>query len=818
MGALLHDLKHSARFLWKNPGFTVVAVIALALGIGANSAIFTVVNAVLLKPLPYPEPERLVRVVRGYRGGGEGSSVSIPKYVAWKRYGQVFESITAYDFAGPGINLGVSDRPEQVRGIHVTAEFFSVFGAQPLMGRIFNAQEDRPGGERVVVLHHGLWVRRFGSDPNIIGKTIKLNDDLYTVVGILRPEFQSHPPAELWMPLQADPNTTNHGHYLDVAARLKPGVTLEDAQAQLTVAAESVRRDIGSWMDKEESITVRNFQRYLTGNIRPALLILLGSVALVLLIACANVANLLLARASGRQREIAVRMAIGASRGQLIRQLLTESALLALAGGVLGLILGTVGLRLLLMITPEGLVPRTSEITSLEPAVLGYTVLISLATAILFGMFPALQLSKPDLASPLKESSSRSGTSLRHNRSRSLLVVVEMALAVVLLIGATLLIRSFAALRNVHPGFDMRNVLTMKISLSGEKYQKTEPVERLFRQLVDRVEALPGVQSAAQCVALPLENGYDLPFTIEGRATTDRPYHGDSFWRPVGQDYFRALGIPLRRGRLFEDRDTTRSAPVVIVNEALAKKHWPKEDPVGQRIVVGRGLGKDFEDPARQIVGVVADTREDGIQRETTPLMYIPMGQTPDGLMRLSNAVLPMSFIVKTTSRPHDLRPAVENEIRSLDGQLAIARVRSMEQVLSDATARHQFNMQLLGIFAGIAMLLAAVGIYGLMSYSVQQRTQEIGIRMALGASRGDMLRLILQQGSVLAMAGVVIGLVGAFGLTRLMSRLLYEVKPTDTATFVVVAVALTLVAVAACYVPARRATKVDPLVALRYE
>ncbi len=810
------NVRQSLRFLRKNPAFSAIAITALALGIGANAAIFTVINTVLLKPLPYPEPDKIVRVMRGFRGG-EGDSVSVPKYVAWKRFNQVFESITAYDSAGPGMNLAGGDKPDVIKGIHVSAEFFKVFRAQPAIGRFFSPEEDKPGGPQLAVISYGLWRKSFGGDPGIVGRAIKLNDDLFTVTGVMPLDFVSYPPADVWLPLQPDPNSTNHGNYLRVAGRLKPGVTLEAANAQLKIVAEETRREHPKWMNKEETVRAVDFQREMSGDIRRALLILVGAVGFVLLIASANVANLLLARAAGRQREIAVRIAIGASRGQLIRQLLTESTILSLCGGALGLLIGVWGVRALISVIP-GELPRAAEFTSLDPRIVLFTVAVCLLTAVLFGLFPALQISRPHLASTLKESSSRSGTSLRHNRSRALLVVTETALAVVLLIGAALLIRSFASLRNTNPGFNTKNLLTMQISLAGAKYAKTAAVERLFEQTIQRVESLPGIAGASAAIALPLESEIDLPFTVEGRPAPESGFHGSEQWRSIGAHYFSVLGVAIRRGRAFDERDTGRSSPVLIINEAFAKRYFSKDDPIGQRITIGRGLGPQFEEATRQIVGVAADIREQSLDSPPPPVMYVPTGQATDGLTTLANAVIPRCLIARTGPQPHSFASAIERELQGVDGQLALTRVRTMEDVLADVTARQNFNMLLLGIFSAIALFLAAIGIYGLMSYSVEQRTQEIGIRMALGAGQGRMVGMIVRQGAQLAIAGVAIGLVAAYGLTRVMTSLLYEVKATDPLAFAGVAILLTLVALAATYLPARRATKVDPVCALRYE
>jgi putative ABC transport system permease protein len=826
MGSLSSDLRHSVRVLRKNPGFTFVAVTALALGIGANTAIFSVVNAVLLAPLPYPESDRIMRMQRGFPGDGGGNSVSIPKFMAWKTANQTFEAMALYDFSGPGLNLGAGDRPQQVKGIHVSREYFRVFGVSPASGRTFLPQEDQPGGAKAAVVGYDLWKTRLGSDPSLVGKPLLLGGDRYTVVGILPATFHSDPPADVFIPMQADPNSTNQGHYLLVAGRLKPGVTLQAAQANMRIAGEQFRAANPKWMDKTESVAVIPLRDALVGDVRLALLILIGAVGFVLLIACANVANLLLARAAGRQREIAIRTAIGANRWHLIRQLLTESVLLSGLGGILGFLIGAWSVPVLLALSPGNL-PRindqehmASAVSTFSWPVLAFTLTVALATGILFGLFPALQISKLDVNANLKEASGRSGTGLRHNRVRSVLVSSEMALAVILLACAALMIRTFVGLRAVQPGFDPHNVITMQTSLTGGRYGATAKAENLIRQVTQRVEALPGVQAAASSVMLPVEGGIDLPFSIEGQPPPKGDlYNGDEQWRFVSAHYFSALHVPVLRGRAFDERDTGKSERVVIINQALAKKYWPKGDPVGQRMTIGgKGLGPDFEEPARQIVGIVGNVRETGLQGADKPVMYVPEGQITDGLTKLANNVIPMSWLIRTASDPAALSTAIQHEFLGVDGQLAVSKIRTMEQVVSESTARQNFNMLLLAIFAGLALLLAAIGIYGLMSYTVEQRMQEIGIRMALGASRGDMLKLIVRQGMLLAGIGVAIGLAAAFGITRLLASLLFGVKTTDPLTYAAVGVILIAVALLATSIPARRATQVDPLIALRYE
>jgi len=823
MENLIADLRHSMRVFRKSPGFTAIAVAALALGIGANTAIFSVINQVLLKPLPYPESDRLMQLGRLYPGG-VGNSTSIPKFNTWKK-NDVFEAITAYDFAGPGMNIGGRDRPEQVKGIHVSADYFRVFGAAPAIGRTFTAQEDLPGGPKVAVLSYTLWKDRFAADPGLVGRSIDIGGEPATVVGIMPAAFESDPPADIFIPLQADPNSVNQGHYLLVAGRLKPSVTLAAAKAQMKVVGERFRQANPEWMDKTESVSVIPLQEAEVGDVRPALLILLGAVGFVLLIACANVANLQLARASTRQREMAIRTAIGANRTRIVRQLLTESVVLALAGGVCGFILGAWGVRVLLAIAP-GNIPRISDaahtatlVSALDWRVLSFTLGISLATGILFGLFPAVHVSRLDVNTSLKDTSGRAGTGRHQNRARGVLVVSEIALALVLLVCAALMIRTFVGLRAVNPGFDPHNVLTLQTSLSAGRYATTAQVDNLIRQMAPRLESLPGVQSAATALMLPIEGGVDLPFNIEGKPPgKGDKYNGNEQWRSVSAHYFSAFKIPLMRGRAFTEHDIGQSARVVIINQTMAKKYWPKQDPIGSRITIGKGLGPDFDEPAREIVGIAGNVREHGLTDADQGVMYVPDGQVSNGLTQLANKVLPLSWIVRTSMEPKALTAAIQHEFLAFDGQLPVSKIRTMEQVIAEATARQNFNMLLLTIFAATALLLAAIGIYGLMAYSVEQRTQEIGIRIALGAGSHDMLRLVIVQGLRLAGIGMAIGLAAAFGLTRLLSSLLFGVKTTDPMAFGVVVATLAAVAGIATYIPARRATRIDPVIALRYE
>ncbi len=824
METLLADFRHSLRVLIKSPGFTIVAVLALALGIGANTAIFSVIDRVLLAPLPFPDSERIMRVQRKFPNG-KGSSVSIPKFMAWRK-SRAFQSMAAYDFGSVSLNLGTSDRPNPVNGMHVTADFFSVFAVTPLVGRTFSPEEDLPNAGKFTVLTFEMWKNRLGGDQDIVGKPITLSGEQYVVLGVLPEDYQSDPPTDLYLPAQFDPNSTNQGNIYYVAGRLRPGASSASAQAELAVIADQFRAAHSDIMDKSESVDVVPLRVAIGGEVRFALLILAGAVAFVLLIACGNVASLLLARATGRQREIAIRTAVGASRGRIIRQLLTESMLLGLAGGVAGLILGGIGVRMLLALSP-GNIPRINApehsvggLLLLDWRILLFLFGISLATGLLFGLFPALRVSRFDVNAVLKESSGRSGTGFKHSRVRGLLVISEIALAVVLLTGAALMIRTFAGLRSVKPGIDPSNVLTLRTAISGSRYGSTSQVENMVRQATDRIQALPGVRVAGCAVALPMDQvGIDMPFSIEGRTPkSGEKWDGDEYWRFVSPGYFEALSIPLLRGRYFTRTDTGGTAHVVIINEAFARKYWPDQDPIGQRMVIGKGLGADFDEPARQVVGIVGSVTESGLAAGMVPVMYVPQSQITDGLTRLGASLLPLSWAVRTNGDPLSMASTIRHEFESLDPQLAPSHVVNMIEVIAEANARQNFNTLLLTVFASIALLLAAVGIYGLMSYAVEQRMQEIGIRMALGADQRKIMSMVLGQGLRLAVVGTALGLAGAYGLTRLLANFLFGVKPSDPLAFSIVAVTLIVVTLLAAFVPTKKAMRVDPVLALRQE
>ncbi len=818
MEILASDLKHSFRMLRQSPGFTAAAVSALALGIGANTAIFSVINAVLLKPLPYPQPDRIV-VLMNSSPQGSGPAASVPKYNIWRRQTQVLEDVAAYDTGGPGLNVSGGDRPEQLKGIHVSYEFFHLFGAGTVLGRTFTPDEDRPGGRNVVVLSNGLWQRRFGSDAAIAGKPISLGGELYTIIGVIAPDFAFDPVPDLYLPFQADPNSTNQGHYFRVAARLKPGVTLSAAKAALNLAGEEFRRRYPGAIDPKSSFTVEPMQQLLVRNVRPALYVLVGAVACVLLIACANVANLLLARATRRSREIAIRSAIGAGRGRIVRQLLTESVLLSMAGGILGLAIGVAGVRALLAVNP-GNIPRIGadgSAVTLDWRVLGFTLLLSLLTGILFGLVPALHASRADLNSILKETGARSGSGLRQNKARGLLVVAEIALAMILLVGAGLLIRTFSALHNVVPGFDPHNVLTMETALTGTRYDRSAAFSEVTRQVLERLHALPGVEAAAASSYLPLEGGLGLGFIIEGKPLTNGPEHGGAAWNYVTARFFDVFKIPIVRGRAFTDRDNAAAPQVVLINEALAKRYFKNENPIGQRLIIGSGMGPDFAQAPREIVGVVGDTRDGGLNNDPFPATFVPLSQVRDSYIALNNRFMPLTWLVRTKVAPFSLSAPIQRAFQDA-ADLPVAHIRSMDQIVIQSTARDQFNTMVLGIFAFLAILLASIGLYGLMAYSVEQRTLEFGIRLALGADFPLLRNMVVRQAMALAAIGIGIGLAAAYALTRLMVTLLYGVKPTDPIVFASVAGLLGAVAFLASYLPARRALRVDPVVALRYE
>jgi predicted permease len=814
----LKDVKQSLRMLRQNPAFTLAAVAALTLGIGANTAIFSVVNAVLLRPVALPDPDRIVFFMNT-SPQGSGAFASPAKFQHWREQTSVVTDVSAFNTGI--VNYTGGTDPEQLRSGRVSADFFRLLRIPITLGQTFSAAQDAPGGEKVVVLSKALWTRRFSADPNVVGRTISLSGDPYVVIGVLGEfsfrEFGAEP--EVYVPFQLDPNTRDQGHYFRAAGRLKAGVTLEQAQARLAASASDFRPKFPNSLQNGASFSVSPVRDVLVQNVRPTLLVLGGAVSLVLLIACANVANLLLVRATGRRREIAIRAAIGGTRGRIARQLLTESVVLSVIGGALGLLLGIEGMRALLTVNTAGL-PRVGDagaFVGLDWRVLGFTVLISVGTGVVFGLIPAIQSSHTDLTTTLKESSGRSGTGFRQNTTRSVLVVVEVALALILLVGSALLIRTAVALAHVDPGFDATNVLTMRMSLTGPQYEASAAVAQLVRNGAERLRAMPGVLDASATCCVPLQGGYGLPFIISGRPL-EGPFHGGGGWMTVSPGYFEVFRIPVKRGRFFTDKDDAGGPPVVIINEAFAHQFFAKEDPLSARLTIGKGVMREFaSEPERQIIGVVGDTHNGGLDADPGPQMFIPQGQVPDLANALNVRLTPIAWLVRTRTDPHAMSQAIQEQIRQATG-LPVSNVEAMGDIVTTSTSRQRFNMWLMTMFGGAALLLAAIGIYGLMAYSVAQRRQEIGIRLALGAQASAVRNMVVWQGMRLTVIGVVVGLAGAFGLARYIATFLFQVGQRDPLVFTLVPVVLVVVALVAVWVPALRASRVDPLQALRYE
>ena len=819
LDTLFRDVRHALRMFVQNPAFTLAAVAALTLGIGANTAIFSVVNAVLLRPVAYPDADRLVFFMNT-SPQGTSPAASPAKF---QHYREQPVTVDVAAFTTGVVNLTGTGVPEQLRSGRVSADFFRLFGAAIEHGRTFSAEEDRPLGPKVAVLSQRLWRARFNGDPTVIGQSISLSGEPHAIVGVLRDfdfsEFGADP--QVWVPFQLDPNSADQGHYFQAAGRLASGVTLEQAKSRLDASAADYRRKFPNALQPTNGFTVQPLGEALARNVRPTLLVMAGAVSLVLLIACANVANLLLVRAAGRKREIAIRAAIGGSRRRILRQLLTESVLLSLTGGALGLALGWAGIRGLLAINTAGL-PRIGQdgsLVTLDWRVLLFTLGVSILTGVIFGLLPALHSSRIDLTTTLKDASGRSGTGKGQHRTRAVLVVAEVALALVLLIGSALLIRTAVALARVDPGFDANNVLTMRMSLTGQNYERAEAVELLIRNGVERLRALPGVVNASATCCVPLQGGYGLPFTVVGRPLENGPFHGGAGWTTVSPGYFEVFKIPMKRGRTFDERDNSAGAPVAIVNEAMAREFWPNGgDPMSDRLVIGRGVMREFatEQP-RQIIGIVADTRDGGLNSDPQPQMFIPQAQVPDAANALNVRLTPMAWVVRTQGEPNQMSAAIQEALRQATG-LPVSNVRSMREIVSLSTSRQQFNMWLMSVFGGAALLLAAIGIYGLMAYSVAQRTQEIGIRLALGAPAAQLKRMVVWQGMRLAAIGVAIGVGAAFGLATLISSFLYGVTARDPLIFAGVPALLAVVALAAVWIPAQRASRVDPIIAMRLE
>jgi putative ABC transport system permease protein len=810
--SLWQDCRYGARSLRRSPVFTVAALFTLALGIGANTAIFSVVEAILLRELPYRNADRVVLVWENNRLRGKPHNVINPgNFLDWREQSGSFDEMAA--FVDQRYNLTGGGEPEEIPAQATTPNLFQLLGAEPALGRALTPGDGAPGSEEVAVISHGLWQRRFGGTPDVVGKVVTLNGKAVTVVGVMPHDFKwfikenslSGKPAEIWVPMATSEQwrTTRRGRYMAAVARLKPGASFEQAQSEMnTVAARLEEQHIN--FNKGWGVSLVPLRDQLAGEIRPALLVLLGAVGFVLLIACVNVANLLMARSAGRRKEMAVRAALGAGRLRIVRQLLTESMLLAVFGGALGLLLSRWCVEALVALSPPNLIGAGQVGVNLT--VLAFTLAVSLVTGAAFGVAPAIEMSRLNLSGSLKESGRGNVGGGRARRVRSALVVAEIGLALVLLVGAGLMVRSFLRLQAVNPGFEASNLLTMRVMLPQAKYPEAGKKVEFFRQAVGRIGTLPGVLSASAVSALPFADlGAATSFTIEGRP---EPSAGDkpvTDVRVADENYFRAMNIPVVAGRAFTEQEAVEDRKVAVINETMARKHFPGEDPVGKRITVAMAA----EPAPTEIIGVVGDARYDKLEGELRPMVY----WTPPQLTYSS-----MTLVVRTAGDPEGLALAAVREIQAVDKDQPVADVRTMESWLAESTARTRFGTLLLTAFAGVALILAAVGIYAVISYSVAQRRNEIGVRMALGAQAGDVLRLVVGQGMRLVLAGVVLGLLGALALTRVMSGLLYGVGATDPATFAVNAALLTAVSLVACYIPARRATRVDPMIALRYE
>lgn len=802
MRTLLQDLRYAMRMLVKRPGFALVAIFTLALGIGANSAIFSVVNAVLLRPMPFQEPDRLIKLWESFARGGFGT-VSVPNLKDWREQNSVFTGIAAYQTAG--FSLLVGDSSERIPAATVSANFLEVLGVQPQLGRGFIAGEDEPGRNRVAILSQALWQRKFNEDPNIVGKKILLGGESYEVVGVMSPRFR-YPSrlTELWVPLDVPPQLqANRGnHWLISFGRLRPGVTLDQAREQMVAIAKRLE---DQYKDNQAGRSVRliPLQEEVVQNVRPALFVLFGAVGLVLLIGCVNVANLLLARAAGRRREIAIRVALGAGRARLIRQFLTESVLLSIVGGVLGLVIAKWGVSILVALA-SSVLPRASEI-GLDNRVLGFTFGLSILTGIAFGLAPALQSSRSDVQTALKDSGN-AGSSPQRNRLRGWLVVAEVSAAMVLLIGAGLLLKSFWRLQQMDAGLRPENVVTMSLALPQAKYPNADATVKFHQQLLQRVSTLPGVEAAGMINLLPLQQwGYNGDIYIEGDAPYPPGQAPIAEFRTVSGNYFQSLGVPLVAGRWLEEHDTAKAPQVILINQALAKTYLAGRNPIGTHLLQNG-------QPTITIVGVVGDVKQSGLMQAARPEIYTPYQQAGDSNTR------GMSLVIRTVGEPNAIVGAVRGELRGIDPNQPVYNVKTMSTVIDESVSDRRLNMTLLSTFAVLALVLASIGIYSVMSYTVTQSTREIGIRMALGARSSQVLKLILGHGLMLTIVGVVIGILGAFGLTRLLASLLFGVTATDPIIFASVPVLLVIVALLACYLPARRAMKLDPVVALRNE
>jgi putative ABC transport system permease protein len=809
MNVLWQDLRYGARMLLKNPGFTLIALFTLALGIGANTAIFSVVNAVLLRPLPYHESDRLVMLSANEKDGVLGNT-GYTTFLDWRERSRSFERLgVVRDWGGTLTGRG---EPEVIRGLRVSADYFKLLGASPTLGRDFRSEEDRPDTRYVVVISHSLWQRRFNSDPQAVGKQLILSDQTFTIIGVMPPDFvdllasnyYGNQAAELWAPVGYDitqPFACRDCQHLKAIARLKPGVSLAQAQTEMSAIMDVMQLEHPKIYATHE-IYITRLQDQFVGTIRPALYLLLAAVGLVLLIACANIASLLLARTSERAREIAIRLALGARRGRITLQLLLESLLLSFAGAGMGLLLALWGTEILTRLSPAKILQLQAVTT--DARVLGFTLFVSLLTGLLFGLAPAWQGARQDVQLALKESA-KSSAGKRRSRLRESLVVAEMVFALVLLVGAGLLIRSFVRVLDTAPGFEPRNLLTMTIPLAGAKYNETAQVSAFYTEALNRINALPGVEAAGVVGNLPFGGNMDMYGLHVEEKPLPNPAEAPNAERySISPAYLRTMGIPLLRGRGFSEQDSANAPLVALINRTAAQRIWPNQDPLGKRIRLGSP-----QSPLRSIVGIVGDVNHYDLETPADLQAYVPHTQWTDSYMQL---------IVRTAVEPGTLIGPVRQAIHALDPDMPLYKVSSMRQLISASMAQRRFTLLLIAVFATVALLMAAIGLYGVIAYSVTQRRQEIGIRMALGADAGDVLKLVIGRGMKLMLFGVVIGLGGALALTRLLRSLLFGVSATDPITFTAIPLLLMSVGLLACYLPARRAAKVEPMIALRSE
>jgi putative ABC transport system permease protein len=834
------DLRHAVRSFARNPGFAIVVVLTLGLGIGATTAVFSVVNAVVLRPLHAPNAERLVRSVSVNNGRPTEMPTEYTLRV-WKDLGNVFEDVSAHRL--DSVPLMGTSAPEQIAVGRVSEPFFRLFGAPVIGGRTFSPDEDRPNGPPVAVLSYGLWVRRFGGDAAIVGRTVELGSVPHTVVGIIGSEFDSEQfeaRPDVWVPLQADPDRFDGGSIYQVTSRLRPGVTAEAANAALAVehARLTPPRQGTAGADTRQSRWIAEpLQTAMVGAARSSLNLLLGAVAFLLLIACANVANLLLVRAESRKREMAIRAAIGAGRRRLVRQLLIESLVLAVLGGAVGLVLSIAATPTLLRLYPGsnpfmlgvlGSIPRigaSGSAVTIDWRVLTFALLVSLGTGVLFGLMPSRSLSGSELNPLLQHSTIGAGTRGRRFNARAMFVVVELALAVILVVGASLLILTSLALRRVDAGFNPENVITMRMAVSGTRFETRAGISELARAGVERVQAIPGVVRASTTCCMPLETVWQLPFVIASRSgeglTQAGPmrFHGFGGWTFVSPGYFEVFGIPILKGRDFSFADDASAPGVVIINEAMARRFWPKGDPLNDQLIIGRGMRPAYDqEPLRRIIGIVGNIRDTGLRDVARPAMYVPMAQEPDGVTTVNVKLLPLVWIARTATEPHQFSGPIKSALESSVGQLPVTRIRALTDVVSESTARTRFNTWLMTAFGFCALGLAAIGVYGLVTYWVQQRSREIGVRLALGAEGLGIATMVVRQGMTLAAIGVGLGTVGAFGLAGAIRGLLFGVPENDPIVFASIACLLSVVALIAVSIPAWRASRIDPLRALRVE